>query len=98
MSTSYTPIATGGAGVNPLSSYTYQDVGVNIDMTPRVSLDGEIILDLILDNSARRSGQSRRRRDRSVLRPAHADDAPAPARRRIEPPRRADAAERRRTA
>lgn len=52
VSTSYTPIATGGAGVNPLSSYTYQDVGVNIEMTPRVSLDGEIILDLILDNSA----------------------------------------------
>jgi general secretion pathway protein D len=52
VSTSYTPIATGGAGVNPLSSYTYQDVGVNIDMTPRVSLDGEIILDLLLDNSA----------------------------------------------
>jgi len=52
VSTSYTPIATGGAGVNPLSSYTYQDVGVNIDMTPRVSLDGEIILDLLLDDSA----------------------------------------------
>jgi general secretion pathway protein D len=52
VSTSYTPIATGGAGVNPLSSYTYQDIGVNIDMTPRVSLDGEIILDLVLDNSA----------------------------------------------
>jgi type II secretory pathway component GspD/PulD (secretin) len=28
ISTSYTPIATGGAGVNPLSSYNYQDVGV----------------------------------------------------------------------
>jgi general secretion pathway protein D len=52
VSTSYTPIATGGAGVNPLSSYTYQDVGVNIDMTPRVSLDGEITLDLVLDDSA----------------------------------------------
>lgn len=52
VSTSYTPIATGGAGVNPLSSYTYRDVGVNIDMTPRVSVDGEIILDLMLDNSA----------------------------------------------
>ena len=52
VSTSYTPIATGGAGVNPLSSYTYQDVGVNIDMTPRVSLDAQIILDLVLDNSA----------------------------------------------
>jgi hypothetical protein len=26
VSTSYTPIATGGAGVNPLSSYTYEDI------------------------------------------------------------------------
>ncbi len=50
--TSYTPIATGGASVNPLSSYTYQDVGVNIDMTPRVTVDGDIILDLVLDNSS----------------------------------------------
>src|SRR5207244_688057 len=38
ISTSYTPIATGGAGVNPLSSYQYQDVGVNLDMTPIVTL------------------------------------------------------------
>ena len=52
VSTSYTPIATGGAGVNPLSSYTYKHVGVNIDMTPRVTLDGDIILDLMIDNSA----------------------------------------------
>ena len=53
ISTSYTPLATGGAGVNPLSSYTYQDIGVNIDMTPvRVTLDGDIILDLTLDNSS----------------------------------------------
>src|SRR5439155_24465433 len=39
ISTSYTPIATGGAGVNPLSSYNYQDIGVNLDMTPFVPLD-----------------------------------------------------------
>jgi general secretion pathway protein D len=53
ISTSYTPLATGGAGVNPLSSYTYQDIGVNIDMTPvRVTLDGDIILDMTLDNSS----------------------------------------------
>jgi general secretion pathway protein D len=53
ISTSYTPLATGGAGVNPLSSYTYQDIGVNIDMTPvRVTLEGDIILDLTLDNSS----------------------------------------------
>ena len=46
VSTSYTPIATGGAGVNPLNSFQYKDVGVNIDMTPRVTLDGDILLDL----------------------------------------------------
>jgi general secretion pathway protein D len=52
VSTSYTPIATGGAGVNPLSSYQYRSVGVNVDMTPRVSLEGDIILDLTIDDSA----------------------------------------------
>jgi type II secretory pathway component GspD/PulD (secretin) len=52
VSTSYTPIATGGAGVNPLSSYQYKDVGVNIDMTPRVTLEGDIILDLTLEDDA----------------------------------------------
>ncbi|MGE5246351.1 MAG: hypothetical protein ACM3SQ_19170 [Betaproteobacteria bacterium] len=51
VSTSYTPIATGGVGVNPLSSYQYKDVGVNIDMTPRVTLDGDITLDLHVQNS-----------------------------------------------
>ena len=50
--TSYTPLATGGAGVNPLSSYNYRDVGVTIDMTPRVTLEGDIIMDLTLDNSS----------------------------------------------
>jgi general secretion pathway protein D len=47
--TSYTPLATGGAGVNPLSSYNYRDVGVTIDATPvRVTLDGDIILDIVI--------------------------------------------------
>ena len=53
ISTSYTPIATGGAGVNPLSSYQYKDVGVNIDMTPIVTLEGDIRLDLTVDSSSR---------------------------------------------
>jgi general secretion pathway protein D len=52
ISTAFTPIAGGGAGVNPLSTYTYQDIGVNIDMTPRVTLEGDIILDLMVDNSS----------------------------------------------
>src|SRR5207249_3190513 len=51
ISTSYTPIATGGAGVNPLSSYQYQDVGVNLDMTPIVTLEGDIRLDITIDDS-----------------------------------------------
>ncbi len=52
VSTSYTPIATGGAGVNPLSSYQYKDVGVNVDMTPRVSLEGDIVLDIFVEDLA----------------------------------------------
>jgi general secretion pathway protein D len=55
ISTSYTPIATGGAGVNPLSSYQYKDVGVNIDMTPTVTLEGDIRLDLTLEDTSRGS-------------------------------------------
>ena len=30
----------------PQSSFNYKDVGVNIEMTPRVTYEGEIILDL----------------------------------------------------
>ena len=55
ISTSYTPIATGGAGVNPLSSYQYKDVGVTVDMTPTVTLEGDIRLDLTLINSNRKA-------------------------------------------
>ena len=52
ISTAFTPIAGGGAGVNPLSTYNYQDIGVNLDMTPRVTLEGDIILDLTIENSS----------------------------------------------
>jgi general secretion pathway protein D len=55
ISTSYTPIATGGAGVNPLSSYQYQDVGVTIDMTPTVTLEGDIRIDLTVVSSTRKA-------------------------------------------
>ena len=53
VSTSFTPIATGGAATNPLASYTYRTVGVIVDMTPRVTYSGEIVIDLALENSAR---------------------------------------------
>jgi general secretion pathway protein D len=53
VATSYTPIATGGAGVNPLSSYNYKDVGVKIQITPRVTVENDIILDLNLEDNQR---------------------------------------------
>ena len=65
ISTSYTPIADGGAGVNPLSTYQYQDIGVNIDMTPRVTLRATSSLDLTLDDSSRRHGQFGGRQSRA---------------------------------
>jgi general secretion pathway protein D len=56
VSTSYTPIATGGVGVNPLNSFQLKPVGINIDITPiRVTLDGDILLDLNLESSSRGS-------------------------------------------
>jgi general secretion pathway protein D len=54
VTTSYTPIATGGAGVNPLNSFQLKDVGINVDITPvRVTLEGDIVIDLTLESSTR---------------------------------------------
>jgi general secretion pathway protein D len=43
--------AAGGFANIPQSSYTYKDVGVNMVMTPRVTYEGEIILDLTVESS-----------------------------------------------
>ena len=43
--------AAGGFANIPQSSFTYRDVGVNITMTPRVTYEGEIILDLTVESS-----------------------------------------------
>ena len=50
--TSFTPIATGGAGVNPLTSYQYQDVGTNIDCATATLDDGRFRLDLTIEDSS----------------------------------------------
>ncbi len=52
-STVFTPLATGGANTNPLTSFNYKDVGINVEMTPRVTVEGDIILDLLVENSTR---------------------------------------------
>ena len=49
--TAFTPIAAGGASFNPLTSYTYRPIGVILNMTPRVTYENEIILDLEVENS-----------------------------------------------
>ena len=49
--TAFTPIAAGGATFNPLTSFDYRDVGVNVEMLPRVTFENEIILDLEVENS-----------------------------------------------
>ena len=51
-STSYTPIATGGAGVNPLTSYQYQDVGTNIDCGTGALDNGRFKLELSIEDSS----------------------------------------------
>ena len=51
-STTFTPYAAGGVGINPMTSYTYKDVGVNITLkAPRVTYTGDIILDLTVESS-----------------------------------------------
>ncbi len=48
--TAFTPLALGGASFNPLTSFTYRAVGVILRMTPRVTFENEIILDLEVEN------------------------------------------------
>jgi len=52
-STVFTPLATGGANTNPLTSFNYRPVGINVEMTPRVTIEGEVIIDLTVENSTR---------------------------------------------
>jgi general secretion pathway protein D len=51
VSTVFGAAAAGGFANIPQSSFTYRSVGVNIAMTPRVTYEGEIILDLSLESS-----------------------------------------------
>lgn len=54
-STTFTPLATGGAAANPLTSYGYRTIGIIVEMEPRVTYEGDIILNISVENSARGS-------------------------------------------
>src|SRR5690606_18673266 len=42
----------GGFANIPQSSFTYRNVGINVEMTPRVTYDGDIRLELSVESSA----------------------------------------------
>jgi len=44
--TTFSPIATGGVPQQPITSYNYQNVGVNIDIVPRTHHDADVTLQL----------------------------------------------------
>lgn len=50
-STVFQPFATGGPGTSPLTSFNYRPVGVNLEMTPRVSYEGDIIVEIVIESS-----------------------------------------------
>jgi general secretion pathway protein D len=44
--TTFAPIATGGVQSQPITSFNYQNIGVNIDITPRTHHDDDVSLTL----------------------------------------------------
>ena len=44
--TTFAPIAAGGVNTQPITSFTYRNVGVNIDITPRLHHDDDVSLTL----------------------------------------------------
>jgi general secretion pathway protein D len=50
--TTFSPIASGGVSQQPITSFDYKNVGVNIDITPRVHHDNDVTLTLKLEISS----------------------------------------------
>ena len=44
--TTFTPFASGGVAQQPITSFNYENIGVNIDITPRIHHDGQVTLAL----------------------------------------------------
>ncbi len=50
--TVFSPIATGGVAQQPVTSYNYENIGVNIDLTPRTHHDDNVTLQLKVEVSS----------------------------------------------
>ena len=55
-STTFTPVAAGGANSQPLTSFNYRSVGVNVKMTSKVTYEGDIRMDLLVESSTLGAG------------------------------------------
>ncbi len=77
-STTFTPLAAGGATTNPLTSYGYRTVGIIVEMEPRVTYEGEVMLTISVENSARGQRHNHRRSDPPFIPHQEGSDA-APA-------------------
>jgi general secretion pathway protein D len=49
--TTFSPIATGGVAQQPITSFNYENIGVNIDLTPRTHHNDDVSLTLKLELS-----------------------------------------------
>ncbi len=47
--TTFSPIAAGGVSSQPITSFEYKNVGINIKVTPHVHPDGEVTLEMDLE-------------------------------------------------
>ena len=55
-STTFTPVAAGGANSQPLTSFNYRSVGVTVKMTSKVSYEGDIRMELFVESSTLGAG------------------------------------------
>ena len=78
--TTFAPIAAGGVNTQPITSFTYRNVGVNIDITPRLHHDDDVTLNLKVTLSS--LGVTHRLwRPADVRQPRDHDDDPSQGRR-----------------
>jgi general secretion pathway protein D len=50
--TTFSPLAAGGVATQPITSFNYRNIGVNIDITPRTHFDNEVTLQLAISVSS----------------------------------------------
>ena len=55
-STTFTPVAAGGANSQPLTSFNYRSVGVSVKMTSKVTYEGDIRMELFVESSTLGAG------------------------------------------